>query len=63
MNTGRPPHPGYTKLECERNTTKERDSYFLRERKLDMVMTPDSLETDGVTELSVAVDVDESFTM
>jgi hypothetical protein len=28
-----------------------------------MVMTPDSLETDGVTELSVAVDVDESFTM
>ena len=51
-----------TKFECERNKSKERDSYLLRARKLDMEMPPDSLEVGGVNELSDAVAVDESFT-
>ena len=41
---------------------KERDSYLFRERKLDVEMPPDSLQTGGVNELLVAVTVDESFT-
>ena len=42
-----------TKLECERNTRKERDSYLLDARKLEMEMPPDSLESGVVNELSV----------
>lgn len=45
------------------SSTKERDSYLFHSTKLDMEMTPDSLEVGGVNELLVAVDVDESFTI
>jgi hypothetical protein len=41
------------KLECERNTRKERDSYLFRERKLDMEMPPDSLEAGRVNDLEM----------
>jgi hypothetical protein len=41
---------------------KERDSYLLIVRKMDMEMSPDTLEVDGVNELFVTVTVDESFT-
>ena len=53
---------GDTKLESECNTSKERDSYLFRVKKLDIEMPPDSLETDGVndSETSVVVTVDES---
>ena len=49
-----------TKLECERNMRKERDSYLFRARKLDMEIPPDSLESGNVNELLVVVTVDES---
>jgi hypothetical protein len=41
---------------------KDRDSYLIRSRKLDMEMFPDSLEAGGVNELSVVIAVHESFT-
>ena len=41
------------KLECERNTRKERDSYLFRVRKLDMEIPPDSLEAGGVKDLEM----------
>ena len=41
---------------------KERDSYLLIVRKMDMEMSPDTLEVDGVNELFVTVTVDTSFT-
>ena len=50
-----------TKLEYEHNTGKERDSYLLRARKLEMEMRPDTLEADGVNELFVTVTLDASF--
>ena len=37
------------KLECERNTRKERDSYLFRVRKLDMEIPPDSPNWVGVS--------------
>ena len=48
-----------TKLECEHNTNKERDSYLIHVRKLDMQILPDSLEVGGINEMSVGVVVDE----
>jgi hypothetical protein len=44
-----------------RNTGKERDSYLLYVRKLDIEMSPDTLEVEGVNKLFVTVTVDESF--
>ena len=52
----------HSKLECERNTRKERKTYLLHARKLDMEMTADTLEAGGVHELFVSVTVDASFT-
>ncbi len=51
-----------TKFECELNTRKERETYLFRTRKLDMEMPPETLKSDGVNELFVAVAVDASFT-
>ena len=39
---------------------KERETYLLRARKLDMEMSPDTLEAVGINELFVAVGVDAS---
>jgi hypothetical protein len=50
-----------TKLECGCNTNKDRDSYLLLGRR-DMEMSPDSLEVEGVNELSVKTVVDEPVT-
>ena len=47
-----------TKLECERNTRKETDSYLLHVRKLDMEMSPDSLEESMETKLDMAIPPD-----
>ena len=52
----------HTKLECEHNTRKERETYLLCVRNLDMEMTTDTLETDTVNEMFVSVTVDPSFT-
>jgi hypothetical protein len=49
-------------LECERNTRKERETYLLLVRKLDMEVPTDTLEAGGVNELFVSVTVDASFT-
>jgi hypothetical protein len=38
---------------------KERNSYLLHARMLDMEMSPDSLEAGGVNEMSVVVAVDD----
>jgi hypothetical protein len=43
------------------NTGKERDSYLLYVRKLDIEMSPDTLEVEGVNKLFVTVTVDKSF--
>jgi hypothetical protein len=50
------------KFECELNTRKERETYMLLPRKLDMEMLPDTLKVVGVNELFVVVTVDVSFT-
>ncbi len=52
----------HAKLECDRKPRKESDSYLFRVRKMDMEMTPDTLETGGVNDLFVVVAANASFT-
>ena len=53
----------HTKLECECNTRKERETYLVWERKLDMEIPPvsDTFQAGGVNDLFVEITVDASF--
>jgi hypothetical protein len=46
----------HTKFTCDLNTTKEREAYLLRERKLDMEIPPGPLADFGVNEVAVTVE-------
>ena len=45
----------------EKLTRKERETYLLMVRKVDIEMSPDTLETGGVNKMFVTVTVDVSF--